>query len=306
MQSQAQRKRTPINGPTRARTFEAHTPNGRRLPARVEKKPIGLSEGVANLFPPMMEGEYPWTKRAGLAGAGMLLGLLAAKTAGHKADYVPMVPPSPPAMEEPQKANPSPQKPAPTPTPVPADKPFQKEALTVQEAKDFIAPSEGSRSKVYHDSRGKKTVGVGFNLNSPGSAKLLRDMGINYTAVKTGKQRLNADQIDALLTRKVEDAMAAGQRVLKTFDDQPKDVQLAVVDMIYNLGPTGFSNLDTAKDALERMDYQRAAQALERTAWYRQVGSRAENVVGIIRSAGSPMMASNRMIEAVATTFRGF
>jgi GH24 family phage-related lysozyme (muramidase) len=249
-----------------------------------------------------MEGDYTWTKRASLAGAGMLLGLLVAKTAGHKADYVPMVVPPPPAME-PEKGNPSPQRREPAPEATPAEKPFQREALTVQDAKDFIQPSEGTRSKVYRDSRGKKTVGVGFNLNAPGSAKLMRELGMNYTAIKSGQKKLTAGEIDALFTRKVEDAMAAGPRVLKTFEDHPREVQLAVVDMIYNLGPTGFSNLDSAKDALERMDYNRAANNLERTAWYRQVGGRAENIVNIIRSAGSPTVASNRMNEAVSLIF---
>jgi lysozyme len=290
--------------PTMARKWEAHTPKGKRLPKRVKKTPVGLSENVANLFPPMLEGDYTWTKRASLAGAGMLLGLLVAKTAGHKADYVPMVVPPPPAME-PRKAIPSPPKQEPAPEAVPAEKPFQKEMLTLQDAKEFIQPSEGTRSKVYRDSRGKKTVGVGFNLNAPGSAKLMRELGINYTAVKNGR-KLTDDEIDALFTRKVEDAMAAGPRVLKTFEDHPRDVQLAVVDMIYNLGPTGFSNLDSARDALERMDYNRAANNLERTAWYRQVGGRAENIVSIIRSAGSPVVASNRMHEAVATVFGSY
>lgn len=293
------------NHPALARKWEAHTPKGKRLPKRVGKKPVGLSEDVANLFPPMLEGEYTWTKRASLAGAGMLLGLLVAKTAGHKADYVPMVVPPPPAME-PRKAVPSPQKQEPAPEAVPAEKPFQKEMLTLQDAKDFIQPSEGTRSKVYRDSRGKKTVGVGFNLNAPGSAKLMRELGINYTAIKSGQRNLSPQEIEVLFTRKVQDAMAAGPRVLKTFEDHPKDVQLAVVDMIYNLGPTGFSNLDNAKDALERMDYHRAANNLERTAWYRQVGGRAENIVSIIRSAGSPLVASNRMNEAVATVFGSY
>lgn len=289
------------NEPAMARRWERHTPKGKRLPKRVQKKPSELQENVANLFP-LMEGDYTWTKRASLAGAGMLLGLLVAKTAGHKADYVPMVVPPPPARE-PEKGNPSPQRREQAPEATPAEKPFQREALTVQDAKDFIQPSEGTRSKVYRDSRGKKTVGVGFNLNAPGSAKLMRELGINYTAVKSGRKKLTAGEIDALFTRKVEDAMAAGPRVLKTFDDHPKEIQLAIVDMIYNLGPTGFSNLDSAKAALERMDYNRAANNLERTAWYRQVGGRAENIVNILRSAGSTTVASNRMNEAVALIF---
>ena len=236
----------------------------------------------------------------------MLLGLLAAKTAGLKGDYVPPVDQAKSQTETPQRAQqaaPEPEYPAPPFATTPAEEPFQNVSLSLQEVKEFIQPSEGTRSKVYRDSTGNKTVGVGFNLNAPGSAKLLRELGINYTAVKTGSRRLTPQEIDALFTRKVEDAMAAGPRVLKSFEVQPKPVQLAVTDMVYNLGPTGFSNLDTAVAALNQKDYHRAANALERTEWHRQVGSRARNIVSMIRNAGEQQVASNRMVEAVGGLF---
>ena len=215
LKSEAQRKWMWATHPEMARKWEAHTPKGKRLPKRLHpKKRVGMSENVANLFGPMplAEGEYPWTKRASIASAGVLLGLLAAKSLGHKGDYVP--PPAPAPMA--QKVDSSPSATTPSPADVPAEEPFQKESLSLQEAKEFIAPSEGTRSKVYHDSRGKKTVGVGINLNSPGAAKLLRDLGVNYTAVKSGRARLSEDQIEALFTKKVQDAIDAGPRVLQS------------------------------------------------------------------------------------------
>ena len=69
--------------------------------------------------------------------------------------------------------------------------------------------------------------------------------------------------------------------------------------MIYNLGPTGFRNLDTARDALDSKDYRRAATVLSRTSWYRQVGARAENVVAMIRSAGEPTVAMRESVETL-------
>lgn len=300
--SEAQKRWMYATHPAMAEKWQKHTPKGKRLPKKLHpKKRVGMSENVAILFGPMplAEGEYPWTKRASIASAGVLLGLLAARSMGHKGDYVP--PPAPAPMA--QKVDPSPSATGPSLADAPAEEPFQKDILTLQEAKEFISPSEGTRSKVYHDSRGKKTVGVGINLNSPGAAKLLRDAGVNYTAVKTGQRRLSAGEIDTLFTRKVQDAMAAGPRLLQTWDDQPKTVQLAVVDMIYNLGPTGFSHLDTARDALEAKDYRRAATVLTRTAWYRQVGARAENVVAMIRSAGEPTVAMRESIETLFGEF---
>jgi GH24 family phage-related lysozyme (muramidase) len=304
--SEAQRKWMHATHPEMARKWEKHTPKGRRLPKKLHpEKSVGLPEDVAILFPPVTEGEYPWTKRASYASAGMLLGLLAARTLGHKGDYV-LPPRPPPVQEQPKGAIPSPPEPEPAPEAVPVDKVFQKESLSLQEVKDFIAPSEGSRSKSYNDSRGNRTVGVGINLDAPDAAKLLRGLGVNYTAVKSGQRRLSADEIDYLFTRKVQDAMAAGQRVLQSWDEHPKQVQLAVTDMIYNLGPTGFKNMDRAVGALERKNYSRAANYLEQSRWYQQVGGRAEKVVALIRSADDVAAVDRPMANAVESTFGRF
>lgn len=276
-----------------------------RPPRRIVKESIGLSKSVDSLFAPMVaEADLPWTKRAAMASTGMLLGLLAAKVIGGREGYQPEPKAREPATATHQKpvqpSYPSP----PSPTPDPAEEPFQKESLSLEEAKDFINPSEGRRAKVYRDSVGKRTIGVGFNLDQPGAARYLRDLGINYTAVKTGQRHLTDDEIDSLFEAKVADAMKAGPRVMKTFDDQPKEVQLAVTDLIYNLGPTGFANLD-ARDYLERFDYPRAANSLLNTAWRSQVGPRAEKVINLIRSVSS-IAKRETIAESIDDIFGAF
>jgi GH24 family phage-related lysozyme (muramidase) len=250
------------------------------------------------------EADLPWTKRAAMASTGVLLGLLAAKALGNKESYQPPVEAKEPATATHQKPTQPSYPPPPTETPPGPDTAFQRESLSLEEAKEFIHPNEGRRAKVYRDSVGKRTIGVGFNLDQPGAARYLRDLGINYTAVKTGQRRLTDQEIEALFAAKVADALKAGPRVMKTFEEQPKEVQLAVTDLIYNLGPTGFANLD-ARDHLERFDYPRAANSLQRTAWRLQVGDRAEKVINLIRSAGS-VAKRETLAESVDDLFGEF
>ncbi len=293
------------NHPEMAKKWEKHTPKGKKLPKRVAKESIGLSRSVDSLFAPMVsEADLPWTKRAAYASTGMLLGLLAAKSLGGKESYQPPVKAKEPATAAYQKPV-QPSYPAPpTPTPTDDDTPFKGESLSLEEAKEFINPNEGRRTKVYRDTAGKRTIGVGFNLDQPGAARYLRDLGINFTAVKTGQRHLTEDEIESLFEAKVQDAMKAGPRVLKTFDEQPKEVQLAVTDLIYNLGPTGFANLD-ARDYLEKFDYPRAANSLTNTAWRSQVGARAEKVINLIRSVSS-VAKRETLAESIDDNFGTF
>jgi GH24 family phage-related lysozyme (muramidase) len=285
--SEAQRAWMYANHPEMAKRWDKHTRKGKKLPRRTTKESVGLSQSVDSLFAPMVsEADLPWTKRAAMASTGMLLGLLAAKVMGGKESYQPPAQAKEPATATHQKPSQPVYPPPPTQAPPTVAEPFQRESLSLEEAKEFIHPNEGRRAKVYRDSVGKRTIGVGFNLDQPGAAKYLRDLGINYTAVKTGQRRLTDDEIDSLFEAKVQDALKAGPRVMKTFEEQPKEVQLAVTDLIYTLGPTGFANMD-ARDHLERFDYPRAANSLQRTTWRMQVGDRAERVIGLIRSAGS-------------------
>lgn len=293
------------NHPKMAEKWAKHTPKGKKLPRRSTKESVGLTRSVDSLFAPMVaEADLPWTKRAAMASTGVLLGLLAAKVIGGKESYQPAVKAQEPATATHQKPAEPVYPPPPTAAPPEVDQPFQRESLSLEEAMEFIHPNEGRRARVYRDSVGKRTIGVGFNLDQPGAAKYLRDLGINYTAVKTGQRHLTNQEIDALFEAKVRDALKAGSRVMKTFEEHPKEVQLAVTDLIYNLGPTGFANLD-ARDHLERFDYPRAANSLLNTTWRSQVGSRAEKVINLIRSVSS-IAKRETLAESVDDIFGAF
>ena len=74
---------------------------------------------------------------------------------------------------------------------------------------------------------------------------------------------------------------------LKTFTwfDQLDDIRAkVVVDMRFNLGAAGFRKFRKMIAALERDDYDTAADEMVDSAWYHQVGTRARRLVEMMRT----------------------
>ena len=121
---------------------------------------------------------------------------------------------------------------------------------------------EGLRLKPYRCTAGKLTIGVGRNLDDKGISKeealfLLRnDIATVTTQLQKYDWYINADPIR--------------QKVL--------------VDMAYNLGVGGLLKFRKMIAALERGDYEGAADQMLDSRWAEQVGYRAVRLAEMMRS----------------------
>ncbi|MHB8388231.1 MAG: glycoside hydrolase family protein [Acidobacteriaceae bacterium] len=129
---------------------------------------------------------------------------------------------------------------------------------------------EGKKRRGYDDANdniltkgytiiGTPTVGVGHNLEVP----------LSQAAIKQ------------ILLDDIAPAVAAAQshgwfQALNT----PR--QLAIIDMIFNLGDAGFDEFGTFIGLLKSGMYISAANDLTTTLWYKQVGQRAVRIASII------------------------
>lgn len=152
------------------------------------------------------------------------------------------------------------------------------------EATRRIAEHEGRRAKMYVDSRGHPTVGIGFNLDRQGAAAALADVGANYAAVRAGTQSLTDEQIDALAKRDIEDALSEASGIVSNFGNLSPARQFVIVDMVFNLGKAGFAAFHQTIAAIEAGDFAKAATDMKDSAWYGQVGSRAVSDCELMRS----------------------
>jgi GH24 family phage-related lysozyme (muramidase) len=159
--------------------------------------------------------------------------------------------------------------------------------------KSWIEHWEGRRNQTYDDKTGKAmtpgcvaighpTVGVGFNLDATGAQAAIQALGLDYNQVRSGQQLLTDEQIDALLEQTVNQAIQGARQVVPSFDSLPDDKQVVIVDMVFNLGVRGFSQFLHTIQAVNNQDWARAAQQMQQSAWFRQVGARASADVNLM------------------------
>lgn len=126
-----------------------------------------------------------------------------------------------------------------------------------QTLREQLVRDEGLRLKVYNDSRGIPTIGIGRNLRDKGisqaEAELMLDNDIlEYTA-----------------------AVVARVPWCHTLDPVRFEV---LVNMAFNLGIGGLLEFTKTLALLERQDYGEAAREMLRSKWAEQVGLRAERL----------------------------
>ena len=158
--------------------------------------------------------------------------------------------------------------------------------MNKNEIMEWTESWEGRRSRVYTDSKGHPTIGVGFNLDRSDARRQLEDLGLDYDQVRAGQIYLSNAQIDQLFNADVDRAIVDARDIVSNFDSIPEPKQKVVVDMIFNLGAMGFSGFHNTITAIEQMDWPRAAQEMKDSRWYTQVGNRAVTNVEVMGSTG--------------------
>lgn len=153
--------------------------------------------------------------------------------------------------------------------------------IPVDKYMQFIEPHEGKRNYVYNDTRGIPTIGVGFNLNRKNAASILSMFGINYQNVLEG-ERVSDDVIYKIFEEDVKYTIGRTKDLVPSFDQQPDEMKLVLVDMCFNLGQSGLSKFRKFLAAVDQRDYTRAASEMIDSRWYHQVGNRSKKLVGIV------------------------
>ena len=153
-----------------------------------------------------------------------------------------------------------------------------------QKVIDLLMRHEGFRAYSYRDTRGKLTIGIGFNLDAPGAAERCAAAGVDYEAVCYAGHAVTQAQAQALLDEGITSAQDVATMTVTGLMDMPEPVQLVVIDMIFNLGSGKFGEFRRMIAALEAHDWGQAANEMRASAWFLQVGTRATNDIDLVLS----------------------
>jgi len=165
---------------------------------------------------------------------------------------------------------------------------FNKTDNILNEASTMIERHEGKSHNVYDDSRSIPTIGIGFNLNSPYAKSRLKLIGVDYDKIIAGKSSLTKEQMYHLFYQDVQTAVDDARKFLPGFDKQPKEIQIALIDMSFNLGYNRLMQFVKFRQALMDRDYLEASKEMIDSRWYRQVGNRSKELVRIVAAHQTP------------------
>ena len=126
-----------------------------------------------------------------------------------------------------------------------------------------IVRHEGSRNKMYLDSEGVETIGVGHNL---------RDRPISDRAIMV----ILEDDIEAAVLD-----LVLQFPWFKSLDEVRRGV---LINMSFNLGITRLKRFERMIAAIKTENWQLAADEMINSKWARQVGSRAHELADQMRT----------------------
>lgn len=121
--------------------------------------------------------------------------------------------------------------------------------------KSLIA-HEGSKSRLYHDTEGNLTGGVGHNFSQP----------------------LPQILIDSILDFDIKTAINELDRVFPIWRSLSSPRQNVVIELMFNMGAPKLSEFRNFWVAVGQKDYDQASAELLNSKWAKQVGKRAETL----------------------------
>lgn len=143
---------------------------------------------------------------------------------------------------------------------------------------------EGIKDKVYYDTNGNRTIGVGFNLERDNADQILRRVGANFQDVINGRYSLSNSQIKLLAEMELETIEEDARNAVDNYDSLKDVRQRVICDMIYNLGLHGFKKFKSTIGYIENKDWDNVADNMLKSKWARQVKGRAKVLASMMRN----------------------
>lgn len=146
-----------------------------------------------------------------------------------------------------------------------------------------LVRDEGERFKVYRCTAGKRTIGVGRNLDDVGiSAAETARLGITVaSAIARG---ISQSQSRDLLANDIDRCERDLDRNLSWWRQLDGVRQRILLNMCFNLGIRSLLGFRNTLAAIEDGLYEHAARGMEASLWHRQVGARAVRLEAMMRT----------------------
>ena len=145
--------------------------------------------------------------------------------------------------------------------------------MNIEQLRKELEVDEGVKYEIYNDHLGYPTFGIGH---------LVRD-----TDPEHGQEigtPVSEDRVIEAFNKDVESVLNDCTILYGDFSKLPEEAQLIIANMMFNLGRPRLSKFKGMKAGVDAQDWNKAADEMIDSAWYRQVPNRAGRLVKRMRA----------------------
>ena len=145
--------------------------------------------------------------------------------------------------------------------------------MNLSQLRTDLETDEGVKYEVYLDHLGYPTFGIGH---------LIRESDPEYGA-EVGTP-VSESRVAEAFESDVQTVLSDCTKLYSDWDELPEEAQLVIANMMFNLGYPRLSAFKGMKAGVDARDWNRAADEMIDSRWYKQVTNRANRLVERIRA----------------------
>ena len=148
--------------------------------------------------------------------------------------------------------------------------------MDLEKLRKQLEIDEGVKYEIYLDHLGYPTFGIG-HLVIPSDIEYREDVGT----------RVSEERVRECFDKDVQSVLRDCSLLYKDFDELPEEAQQIIANMMFNMGYTRLSKFKGMKRGVDTRDWNKAADEMVDSRWYKQVTNRANRLVERMRNIES-------------------
>ena len=148
--------------------------------------------------------------------------------------------------------------------------------MNLETLREQLEIDERVKYEIYLDHLGYATFGIGHLVLETDS-----EHGQNVGTT------ISKERVAECFEQDVLSVIKDCKRLYHDFDNLPEEAQQIIANMMFNLGRTRLSKFRGMKRGVDDRDWNRAADEMVDSRWYRQVTTRAQRLVERMRVIGN-------------------
>ncbi|ARW57549.1 lysozyme murein hydrolase [Serratia phage X20] len=145
---------------------------------------------------------------------------------------------------------------------------------------------EGYDSKIYKDTEGYWTIGIGHLLTKNPSLSVAK-AELDKLVGRSCNGQITQDEAESIFAKDVEKAVKGiqGNSVLKPVYDSLDEIRrAALINMVFQMGVAGVAGFTNSMRMLKEKRWDEAAVNLAKSRWYNQTTNRAKRVISTFKT----------------------